>query len=541
MATIVQPYNPWREQLAMQAAGVVIPMITGMIQRNEEKAQNRLRNEALQKMISGDGALNEYMEPDMAMPEMPKLGGELGAWQGTMENELSAAPNKFSMEGLNIKPSAMAQSAAGQAQQMGGLARLANVLGDRRYSGLDTATMLQLAQPYVAEMEKAKREAVLMELANAVTGAGDDYSKWNTALGGAVRGYMDPGVLDRIAGMYQYNNPHMQPSMIDTGGGISYGSFDPRTGQRTEQGNIAKTVDPGTGARVGLGYAELGEKGREFDATFSETVTNNEFNRRMKLWEMENPECQIVKNDLGDHVEVMAVNPRTGEIKELFNGKVGMSPKDAAAVEANKADRQLKRDTLTETQKHNRNMEEIARNKTTVQRGTITDKDLWEQQVKSYDNRLAELDREKMALRKEISTASVDARGRRVTPPEELTTKLAELEAEQRALAAEQKKLLESGAPVRATTPQTSKQEMMMAVASTPADALDVLTGGTPEAVRYENADTGEKITNAQLEAWAKEAEKGTSENGIKFRRAGITDMQSLIQSLESHGFKIVQ
>ncbi|MBQ9564618.1 MAG: hypothetical protein IJU98_03420 [Synergistaceae bacterium] len=441
MATIVQPYNPWREQMA---AGILGPLIGGMIQRGQEAERNR-------KLNALRGALNERMtatpesmiadistDPAAVMPEMPKLGGELSPWQGSFEG--IARPNV-----------AQVGDAAGSAWLSPRRAAtpheaLAELLATPRFGMLDPKAAYEALNPYLQDYQaREDRQRRLDYLSNFKPTDPSDALQYVTQ--GMALGYLPKEALVSWEKWGEHQTPHHTLNTVDTGTGVLGMDYDPATGGVRNVFSASKGVTPDTTARVGLGYAELGEKGREFDQghnleerKFAETVTDNEFKRRIKLWEMENPECQIVRNDLGDHVEVYAVNPRTGETKELFNGKVGMSPKDAAAVEVAKA----------------------------KSGNTVTAKDQWEKQITAYDKQIAAVQRQMKDRDIRIEAASIDAKGRRHEPPGELVYEREQLRAKEKELVEAQRKLLQSGQPygyqpAQPTTPEKLIADMAVA------------------------------------------------------------------------------
>ena len=63
MATIIQPYNPWMEQLA---ASILVPMVSGALerqrQRDENRKQNALKGEVLKQLGQLQGMANAQQE-----------------------------------------------------------------------------------------------------------------------------------------------------------------------------------------------------------------------------------------------------------------------------------------------------------------------------------------------------------------------------------------------------------------------------------------------------------------------------------------------
>lgn len=315
MATIIQPYNPWREQMA---ASILGPLIGGMIQRGQEANQNRklnaLRGELNARMTAPEEmAALTASNPADVMPEMPKLGDGLGAWQGTF-NKI-ATPDVAQIgdvAGLTGQQAAWLNPQPKRAANPHEV--LAELLSTPRFGMLNPQAAYEAMGPYLAEMEQQRRNAAAAELANSVMGAADDAERFNMGLGGVIRGEMKPEVLDRIAGMYQFNNPYLQPYEQDTGGAVKYGIFNPKTGQRTEQGSYDKTLSPDAAARNALLWAQYGLDRDKFYSDNEHWDRNFNASREDVLYDRENPkpyyatgpngETVLVRGDRGTMVTV---------------------------------------------------------------------------------------------------------------------------------------------------------------------------------------------------------------------------------------------
>ena len=162
MATIVQPYNPWREQLAV---GTLVPIISDIIQRQRERDENRKINAAIAKTMADAGAVGAVM------PTLQSAGtGVPNPIQGVMQGS-TGWENAF--HGNNNNPLAQFDAAMGmtapqtaqpqQAQVMPVSANdimralFAN-LGTERFNMLNSEAMQKLIAPYLPIAEQARNE-----------------------------------------------------------------------------------------------------------------------------------------------------------------------------------------------------------------------------------------------------------------------------------------------------------------------------------------------------------------------------------------------
>jgi len=574
MATIIQPYSPWREQLA---ADIIVPFVSGMIKRNEERANNRLQNEVLQKLTID--AASDPAEALTALTDvsMPKMSGELSPWQGVMENELNQPVNKISAESINIKPSANARSAASQADMM---ARLANTLGDRRYSGLNPAAMYQLAQPYIAAAEQSRREAKLAEMANAIMGAGDDYGKWNTALGGVINGYVDPAALDRIAGMYQYNNPYMQRVTTDLGGSVMAENWNPRTGETAGNTLYPKTMSPDESARNALDWAKYGssEDERKYERehpkpnymTLDDGQIYNlqdntatpvlkeptpyansmeEYDYTVNKFKQEHPGWQIVESKEKKSKNTYGINPKTYEtvfVAEVaYNApKRGMPVAAPAHTGGNGG--------VTEKDRWNKTLDMLGEDVKTIRerRQTIMSQTMPGEEVPpDIKQQIADLDRQEAELMERMNAMLQGAYDARTSQPPQPQTETPESIIAATAADENGQTSPEAVAAVVPEVTQMREAKLNSQFNASPYSKLRDLGNlrtvsgdiapQAPAAITLKNEQTGEVFAQSDLEEMLKAIVHGNSSTGqaAALRQAGVKDMEGLVKIMEANGF----
>ena len=98
MATIVQPYSPWREQLA---ANILGPIIGNVIQRSQEANQNRKFNALIGKTME-DLAAGGNQGGLMSTPAMPEGYNDNG-WARALHDNYTPF-TQFDMGTASIAP-----------------------------------------------------------------------------------------------------------------------------------------------------------------------------------------------------------------------------------------------------------------------------------------------------------------------------------------------------------------------------------------------------------------------------------------------------
>ena len=86
MATIVQPYNPWRENLAL---GTIVPIISNILERQRERDENRKQNAAIAKTLADVGGVL----PPLQSAGVPVTGGN--GWENAFHSNANNPLTQF--------------------------------------------------------------------------------------------------------------------------------------------------------------------------------------------------------------------------------------------------------------------------------------------------------------------------------------------------------------------------------------------------------------------------------------------------------------
>ena len=316
MATIMQPYNPWREQLA---AGILGPIIGNVIQRSQEANQNRKFNALVGKTLEDLAAEGSQGGGLMNAPAMP-VGYNDNGWAKAFHDNYTPF-TQFDMGTASVAPTpTQAQPSVPDTQAFRN-AILAN-LGTKRFSMLNPAFVEQNMTPFYQSMEQARQEA-MKQAADAYMNAPDGQGKFDQLINGATQGYIDPNIIASFEKFHEYNNPYKQPYKFDTGATTQYGSFNPASGEYIQSGEFKNSLKPSEIAEIGLrreeeagrnarNYSELNEKRRQFDIN----MKNNNYWKGLEWDDNQNSYSNILSGEDGSQYMV----DRRGNTKKLDLG-----------------------------------------------------------------------------------------------------------------------------------------------------------------------------------------------------------------------------
>ena len=263
MATIIQPYNPWREQLAVRT---LVPIISGIFQRQRERDENRKINAAIAQSIADAGGAGTVMPPmQSAEAGVPALMQGGNGWENAIRsNGYNPLAQFDAAMGITapITPQ-MPQPQQAQAMPVGAndimRALFAN-LGTKRFGMLNSEAVQKLIAPYLPIAEQARTEFRQKELADAVMNAPDAMKRLASVWGGATQGLMPYSAITQAQG-------EIKPFETDTGVNIQRGIFDYSTGQYRNGDTLAKSLTPEQTANLDMANRRLLEDIRQFNVS----------------------------------------------------------------------------------------------------------------------------------------------------------------------------------------------------------------------------------------------------------------------------------
>ena len=247
MATIVQPYNPWKEQLA---AGIIAPIISGILERQRERDENRKHNALIAQSVA-DAA------PPAQPSVMPFTGGN--GWENAFHSNVSNPLVGFDTAmGVTTAPAQPTQAPVMPVSANDITRSLIANLGTKRFGGVNPEVAQKLIAPYLATAEQARNEFRQKAIADAVMNAPDAMQRLANVWNGAAQGLMPYDAITKA-------QAEIKPIETDTGGSIQRGIFDYSTGQFRNGEALAKTLTPDQAATNELQNKQLLESIRQFD------------------------------------------------------------------------------------------------------------------------------------------------------------------------------------------------------------------------------------------------------------------------------------
>ena len=200
MATIVQQYNPWREQLA---ANILGPLVGNMIQKGQEAEANRKRNAMLAAWTDPD-AVQEPLTgqwisttPDILSKNDFTLGfdSDLRPWANSLVNNNALPQMNMTAAAAPVQNSAVPT-----------LTSLFQLGGTKRFGGVNMDTVMPFAKELLAEQEAQRQRALaaqrqmdaakFFEGLNTIQGW-DPYMR--AMVEGSGLGFIDKSVVDSMA------------------------------------------------------------------------------------------------------------------------------------------------------------------------------------------------------------------------------------------------------------------------------------------------------------------------------------------------------
>ena len=202
MATIVSPYNPWREKLA---ASILGPIISGAITRGQQRADNAYNNkiagqvmDALTSSGAGTSQVPGNLLGGLSVPQQSNNG-----W----ENAFRQNNNELANFDMSMAPIVTAQTAARRPNMSDMQSAFIRTLQGTK---ADPAAVRAIVDPY---MQASIKDDYISQLSSA--DSWDNYMK--TLTNATIAGAADKSVLTPMSGYTQHRQPNQTFSTIDAG------------------------------------------------------------------------------------------------------------------------------------------------------------------------------------------------------------------------------------------------------------------------------------------------------------------------------------
>lgn len=220
MATIVQPYNPWREQLAFNALGNIAGNILGDIWARHKQSEENKKINAFRGQLQQDLQNNAGNNVSLTQPTPPD-GYDSNPWGNALHQKYSPLTQfDIGTGGIGKVPSIqdIAQ----------GVDRLAA-----------TPRFSMLGQEAVG---KVRNDFLQRAYADMFANAPDRAGQYNAITQAVLGGNAPWQAMNSLGTVYMYENPYKQLVQTDLGSTKRVDSFDQLTG----------VITPGTSFNVGI-------------------------------------------------------------------------------------------------------------------------------------------------------------------------------------------------------------------------------------------------------------------------------------------------
>ena len=278
MAVVIQPYNPWREQLA---ANILMPIVSDLWKTHRENELNRKRNtlrgRAIKEIAAMGGASNQSGGMTGGLGTSGALGTNSGNPMAEFDANTGSTAGVADLAAQAARGLGIQETGAGSQPYMPTATDWRNTIGrlaaDKRFSHLSPQGIDELFAPNIQAAEAARLEARRNEAAqnyiNAMN-AGNLFGARNGVMGGVIGGYIPESTGNMVNAQFGQDRP--QTSMLNTGGENRAIRVNPVTGDVEEVARFENTLTP---AQV-----QAGEQwDKQFEWTKATDQRNFEANR----------------------------------------------------------------------------------------------------------------------------------------------------------------------------------------------------------------------------------------------------------------------
>ena len=231
----VQKQPSWQEQLATQ---VLVPMISGAIERQRQRDENRKNNALIAEIMKGISG-NQNQSP---MPQTMQGGN---GWENASHSLGNNPLAQFDAGTTDLMPFSTQPAQATQQRTVTAndfLREMATQLGSKRFGMVDPKVALELATPHLQAMEAQRKEELRKGIADDYINAQDALGRRNALMNGAIQQLVSENLANM--GQNQYIADRPQPMMQDMGGNVQGIIYDPTTGTFTNAQVWPKSLTP---------------------------------------------------------------------------------------------------------------------------------------------------------------------------------------------------------------------------------------------------------------------------------------------------------
>ena len=299
MSTIVRPYTPqsdWRMQLA---TGLLMPIVSDLWKTHRENESNRKYNTLMAEAARQTSGGNDAGTQQSTESRHGNNGWDtashatynpLAEFDANMADYLppSAQGMLTQQTSAPAVPTVPARQPINQAQM---LENFLGLLGNPRWSHLDSQEALKRFAPYLNANEAARLEGLRGKAADAYRNAPDALSRRNSGIDAIIRGYLPESFANIV--QPQYMADRLQPTTMDLGGQFLREMYNPVTGKFTNRELLDKTLTPQQTADNTYRDNLFAYTKQKDDSEFNEGVRKTNLDNAYKLSELNQRDDQF--------------------------------------------------------------------------------------------------------------------------------------------------------------------------------------------------------------------------------------------------------
>lgn len=269
MALYVQPYNPWREQLA---GSILAPLLKLAIGRWQEAEQNRKENAFVAE------AMKEFQpQVDTSMPTLPALQDPQASQPSSPWAQ--AADSRELTQGFS--PGFEAQVMGAGPRGMGAIQQaLAGLQSSPRFNMLNPDRTRQLLAPMMEQYATAENARRMQDFFAQFGEKQDPFERLVHMARGAGAKYLPDNAVTNYVDLYKHQNPHQKFEQVNSGDKVTGYSFNPSNGLVSTVLSQSVGMTPYQQEQAGIGLGRLGLDERKFDEGIRQFDANYDLNER---------------------------------------------------------------------------------------------------------------------------------------------------------------------------------------------------------------------------------------------------------------------
>lgn len=332
MATIVQPYNPWREQLALTALGNVAGNIIGDIWKtHKQNEQNRKANAFRAQLQQNLGNIAQNAEISLTPREAPQ-GYNSNPWASAFhQNDSPLTAFDIGTAGIGKTPGIqdIVQSAD-------------SLAASKRFSMLSPEIVQGVKNSMIQQAENQRLRDLQNNFADMFGSADDIQGQMKALIMGATHGVVAPQVLTAFT---PYARDVLSPYTFtesDLGQNKVISALNRITGMATPGMIMPVSVSPNTTANneTQRYVANRGAQAQEYGYDSTSQWRNRELEdeERQREYERKNPQQITIQDREGNYYgynsRTNTATPITDAEGYFIAGDTGKSPALTAALKA---------------------------------------------------------------------------------------------------------------------------------------------------------------------------------------------------------------